>query len=358
MKGKAMTENNGNGGPTATENLPARPEPAAPSKAWGAGVGRRGIELTSFTDLWKMAQVIFASGIAPPSMRLETVVVALEMGMEVGLSPMAAVRSIAVINGRPAIYGDAALALVRASGLLESFQERTEGEKDARRSICIVKRKGMPEPRITTFSVTDARTANLWGKRGPWQEYPDRMLQFRARGFALRDEFGDVLNGMVTVEEAQDIPPVDGSVIEAPKKGVAGLIERLPTKPVSEGQVLDTESSQVEGPTQAETSQVPESKPEPAQPPPVEETTKPEPPKTQEAKKASADMNDNEKWVAGLAELAESAGISPTQFANGFEDWRIKHNLMPGKEHLAKPAATRKLRDSIEKKEGPFAVKK
>ena len=58
------------------------------------------------------------------------------------------------------------------------------------------------------FSVADAKKAHLWGRRGPWENYPERMLQMRARGFALRDSFPDALKGVITVEEAQDFPEV------------------------------------------------------------------------------------------------------------------------------------------------------
>jgi predicted ATPase len=54
--------------------------------------------------------------------------------------------------------------------------------------------------------VADAKKAGLWGKTGPWSQYSKRMLQLRARGFALRDAFPDVLKGLVTAEEAQDYP--------------------------------------------------------------------------------------------------------------------------------------------------------
>ena len=47
------------------------------------------------------------------------------------------------------------------------------------------------------------KATRLWGKN-VWKSYPDRMLQMRARGFALRDSFPDVLKGLITREEAQD----------------------------------------------------------------------------------------------------------------------------------------------------------
>lgn len=200
-------------------------------------VGHRGIQIHTFEDAWRMAVAISKSGMAPRSMETpEALFVAIEMGMEVGLSPMAAIRSIAVVNGRPAIYGDAALALVRASGLMEYIREWIDGAGDSRTAYCETKRKGSPAPRVTSFSWSDAKKASLTGKTGPWSQYPDRMLQFRARGFNLRDEYGDVLQGLYTVEEARDVEP-DAQPAGAQK--LASLNMRLGTaRPVSEGQTF------------------------------------------------------------------------------------------------------------------------
>jgi len=126
--------------------------------------------------------------------------------MEVGLPPMRALQSIATINGKPAIYGDAQLALTRKSGLLEVFEESYEGEEgsDGFTAICTVKRRGDAEATVEKFSVADAKKAKLWGKVGPWVTHPKRMLRYKARAFALRDKFADVLLGLChSVEEMQ-----------------------------------------------------------------------------------------------------------------------------------------------------------
>jgi len=119
---------------------------------------------------------------------------------------MQALQSIAVVNGRPSIFGDAALAVVKASPVCEYVTEAIEGEGEQMAAICTAKRRGYPTPTVVKFTVADAKKANLWGKTGPWTQYPKRMLQMRARGFALRDAFPDALRGMVTAEEAQDYP--------------------------------------------------------------------------------------------------------------------------------------------------------
>jgi len=161
----------------------------------------------NFEGLWRMAQIMAASGFMPKGMeRVESVFVAVQFGLEVGLSPMQAVQNIAPINGRPAIWGDAMLGLVRASGYMESIKEDVIGSGDAQEAVCQVWRKGEDNPVTHRFSVADAKRANLWGKSGPWQQYPRRMLQMRARGFCLRDAFPDVLKGLYSREELEGVP--------------------------------------------------------------------------------------------------------------------------------------------------------
>ena len=129
------------------------------------------------------------------------ILVAIQWGMELGLQPMQAMQNIAVINGRPALWGDAVIALVRSSPLCEYIYETDDGET----ATCRVKRRG-EEEQFRTFSQTEAKAAGLAGKQGPWTQYPKRMRQLRARAFALRDVFPDVLRGMPMAEELQDMP--------------------------------------------------------------------------------------------------------------------------------------------------------
>ncbi|HDS0925505.1 TPA: recombinase RecT [Pseudomonas putida] len=129
------------------------------------------------------------------------ILVAIQWGMELGLQPMQAMQNIAVINGRPALWGDAVIALVRSSPLCEYIYETDDGET----ATCRVKRRN-EEEQVRTFSMAEAKAAGLDGKQGPWTQYPKRMRQMRARAFAMRDVFPDVLRGMPVAEELQDTP--------------------------------------------------------------------------------------------------------------------------------------------------------
>lgn len=193
--------------------------------------GAQGVQLASIEDAFRFAKAICESGFAPKGMeKPESILVAIQLGAELGLTPMAALQNTAVINGRPAIYGDAALALVRSSGLLVSYKEEIVGEggSDSFGFRVTAVRKG-DQTTVETFTVGDAKRAKLWGKAGPWTDYPQRMLRFRARGYALRDLFGDVLKGLRTVEEARDIPSEPINVTPLSEKVAGGLSQALHT---------------------------------------------------------------------------------------------------------------------------------
>jgi hypothetical protein len=168
----------------------------------------RGLALATMEDAFRFAKMVSASEFAPKDFRgkPESCLLAVQHGSEVGLGPMQSLQSIAVINGRPSVWGDAALALVMGSVVCEYVRETVDGDGDAMVATCEAKRRGYPKATVVRFTVADAKKAGLWGKSGPWTQYPRRMLQLRARGFALRDAFPDVLKGLVTAEEAQDYP--------------------------------------------------------------------------------------------------------------------------------------------------------
>ena len=179
----------------------------------------RGLALHTFDDAWRFWQMVAKTPFAPKDFqgKPEACMLAGQHGAELGLGPMQSLQCIAVINGRPTIWGDAALALVQSSAVCEFVSEAVDGDGEQMVATCIAKRRGYPTPSAVKFSVADAKKAGLWGKSGPWTQYPKRMLQLRARGFALRDAFPDVLKGLVTAEEAQDYPTQPEPVVVRPK---------------------------------------------------------------------------------------------------------------------------------------------
>jgi hypothetical protein len=183
-------------------------------------------------EAWRLAGALAASGMTPKSYGTDQnkIMVGMMAGAEVGLTPMASLQSIAVIGNNPALWGDGALGLIQASGLLDDMDETDDGNT----ATCMMKRKGRATPITKTFSMEDAKKAGLAGKAGPWTQYPARMRQMRARAFAMRDGFADVLRGLHIAEEARDYAPMmDGGVMDrAPLTGQA-LLEQASAEEIS-----------------------------------------------------------------------------------------------------------------------------
>lgn len=278
-------------------------------------VGKAGLSLNNLNDMYRFAQYLVKSGMAPKNDNPEAIVIKVQFGMEVGLGPMQSVTNISCINNSPAIWGDAALALVKSKPVFGSyFEEATDDElhaifvamvleEDHAEKIKLQKglmvaqaslkmdhddfgfsaasyRKGQEVPVFTRFTISDAKQAKLWQRRGhsgqdtPWVTFPRRMLMWRARGFNLRDNFGDVLKGLLTTEEAMDIEllkdighEVDGAKKEGPMIHEAGgtktdaLASKLrvdtaikgPAFPDKEPATVDVEPEDVKDPPQEET---------------------------------------------------------------------------------------------------------
>ena len=168
---------------------------------------RNSLVPTTLSEAMQFSDVLSKSIMVPREYQGKpaNVLVAVQWGMELGLAPMQALQNIAVINGKPSIYGDALLAMVRADHRCLGVKEYLDGET----AVCLITRShnnGDFEEIERKFSVDDAKRAGLWGKQGPWKQYPQRMLQMRARSLAIRDGFPDVIKGLISVEEAQDMP--------------------------------------------------------------------------------------------------------------------------------------------------------
>jgi hypothetical protein len=150
----------------------------------------------SLDEAWRLARAFHAGGIAPRSFKgPEGVLVAIIAGAAVGMDPIAAMSGIYIVGGRPQLFGDALLAVVRRSGKMTGFREWMEGQGETLTAWCEVEREGS-EKLKRHFTWAMAKRAGLAGKEGPWTQYPARMLTMRARNFALRDLFADVLSGL------------------------------------------------------------------------------------------------------------------------------------------------------------------
>lgn len=178
-----------------------------------------------------------------PSNVLMCALVARQLGMPL----MPVLQNVAIINNRPSIWGDLAMALARRHPACVDIHEEIVGEGDAMAAVCVVVRTNSLGERVEVkrrFTVQDAKLANLWDNKGPWKQYPKRMLQMRARAFAIRDALPDALLGLAIAEEQVDAGPQQATVVEAGGSRSKAVLEAMrPKKPEPEPIAADWEHS-------------------------------------------------------------------------------------------------------------------
>ena len=167
-------------------------------------------------EMLTFAELVMASGLTLGHTTKESVVIALQLGAELGFTPMQSLRTIAVIDGWPVPSADACVAAVTASDQCDYFREV---ETTDLHSTWETKRRGDVQPRQYTFTMDDARRARLTAG-DTWRAYPKRMLAARAKKYLAQDTYPDVIGGLLSTEEALDLaetpaPTSDGAVAAA-----------------------------------------------------------------------------------------------------------------------------------------------
>jgi hypothetical protein len=196
-----------------------------------AGGEVSGIIPRNVEEVYRLATAFTQSGLAPRGMETkEKIVVAIMAGADLGLAPFQAVQGFAIINGRPTLWGDAMLAVVRSHRV--KVAEWFDDPANPTIAYCKVTRPDTGEEIERAFSIQMAKTAKLWGKQGPWTDYPYRMLQMRARAWACRDGVPDVLEGFQMAEEARDTPK---EVEEPTTSGIAARLASNSAQSPTEG---------------------------------------------------------------------------------------------------------------------------
>ncbi len=214
-------------------------EPTPPKAPIAAGGKIAGIVPQTIDEAYRLSQALAAAGDMVPRNfqgKPAEIMAAVLRGAEIGLAPMQALSNIAVINGRASLWGDALPALVQRAG--HQIDVELTGEGDDITATATLIRGDNGQKIVRTFSVADAKKAGLWGKQGPWQNHPKRMLSMRARAFAVRDGAADAMMGLQVAEEMQDSPPMKD--VTPPDR--PNLAQRLmASPPVAEAPPVDTD---------------------------------------------------------------------------------------------------------------------
>lgn len=153
------------------------------------------------SEVKELVSIYLKSGLASGIKSVEQGIVVAMLGMEMGMQPLHALRSLHVMDGKPVLASEALVALVHKGGRCKYFRcVESTAEKATFETMAI----SDPEPTRLTFSMDDAKRAGLAG-RGPWQKYPQAMLRARCAMALARAHYPDAVMGALEEGEARDI---------------------------------------------------------------------------------------------------------------------------------------------------------
>jgi hypothetical protein len=172
------------------------------------------------TERMTYAKALAHASLLPRAYRDQpaNVLLAMEYGDALGLSPIAAIQGVHVIDGKPTASASLIGALVRRAG----HRLRVETSPDGTSATATIIRADDPDfPFTCTWTMDRARAAGLLGKSGgSWSTYPQAMLKARAITEVARDACPEVLSGVAyTAEElgADDHAPTATATWETPE---------------------------------------------------------------------------------------------------------------------------------------------
>lgn len=174
----------------------------------------------TFSEAVDFSSRIAGTSFVPDSFRNkpEEILAAIQYGSELGLGPLASLNGMAVIKGKVTLYASTMRALVEASGLMEVC--RVKFKANPPEATVTVKRVGRASTK-RVFNLEDAKNAGL-ASSVMYGKYPERMYTARAVSYALRDEFADVLQGILASEEMLD----GGQIVELEDVGGPGETQK------------------------------------------------------------------------------------------------------------------------------------
>lgn len=203
----ASTEVTKTRGKAAAKTTPARaiaPAPAPGFSYIAAGLQERADYIARLA----------ASTILPTAYRgnAANAFVAAETGAALGLEPLQALASIAVINGRATLSSDLMAAVIRRAGHTLRIVENSPESVTA----TLIRADDRKFEFTVTWDKDKAVKAGLWKQRGPWSQYPTQMLRARAITEVARQGASEALMGMIySPEDFGAVITDTGEVIEA-----------------------------------------------------------------------------------------------------------------------------------------------
>jgi hypothetical protein len=164
--------------------------------------------------------------------------IALEYAMRTGFSPMMVMQNLYIVHGRPGWSSQFIIAAMNSCGRFKPLQFDVSGEGDARGCVAWTEDKDGRRVESIKIDIIMAKKEGWYNKAGSkWQTMPEQMLRYRSASFLGRIYAPDILMGLQTVDELEDMQDVT-----PPKSALSDAIKLAKVKAVDDKMEPEVES--------------------------------------------------------------------------------------------------------------------
>lgn len=202
----------------------------------------------NFGQTKEIANALAASDLIPPHFQRKpaNVLIALEFAYRNDIAPFAAMQSMFVVHGRVGMSAALAISLARKHNVWKTLKYKVAGSGDSLAVTAVATMHDDTEVE-TTVSMQMANIAG-WSKNAVYKSIPEQMLKYRAATFLIRSNFPEVLFGMQTVEELDDVEAAKRAMPVKPIDKVIHIdaIEEKQTNVVATSEVVPAVDAEIE----------------------------------------------------------------------------------------------------------------
>lgn len=169
----------------------------------------------NLAECLQIAQMFAKSRMVPAHFqgKVEDCYVAIEMAKRLQIDPMMALQNIYVVSGKPGLSGALVISLINSSGKIRGrLKFRIEGTGDA---LAVTASATLVDGDTAEFTATmQMAKAEGWTSNKKYLSMPEVMLRYRAATFLARFNFPEVILGMHSAEEWEDVESSEGTSVQ------------------------------------------------------------------------------------------------------------------------------------------------
>lgn len=168
-------------------------------------------DIAAFEHAQRVSTMLASSTLVPEHFRgkenVGNCMIALNLALRLKLDPFMIMQKVYMIKGKPGIESQLAIALINKSGIFTTpLRFKLEGEGMQKKCTAFATEKTSGEVCSAECSMQLAKDEGWLAKPGSkWKTMPDMMLKYRSAMFFARINCPEVLLGMSSADEVQDV---------------------------------------------------------------------------------------------------------------------------------------------------------